>query len=62
MSHDASRRSFLRNGAKVALGSLTGGLLLPWSGGQALALGDVGSATAIVSAMPISADAFGCDI
>lgn len=51
---DASRRSLLRNGARVALGSLGAGVLLPWSGTKALTIVDAGAVTAAIAPMPFS--------
>lgn len=54
---ETSRRAFLRGGLRAALG--TGGLLLPWQGGGALALPDLAKAALVpvtAGPFPVSAE------
>ena len=55
---DFSRRTMLSGGLKAALGA-AGGLLLPWQGGGAFALPDIGGAAGIpvtTGPLPVSAE------
>src|SRR5262245_42635921 len=60
MSQEPSRRTFLRFGSALAA---AGGLLLPFSGGGAIALPDIGEAANLrvsQGPLPVSADLLEC--